>query len=376
MARLVESSRRCLPVSDWPLLDQRLWREALTISRDLEDDARGPAVSWRTTTIQTNREGYGRWINFLTRSGCDLEDAPGDRVTPARVRLYLLELRDQQISTRTQCNRIAQLLSVMLAIIPEHDWTWLKRRFNRLDAVARDHRLDKPPVLLSGDILDGALKALTVLAREGDDPSFASAVTYRNWLMLATITLVPLRRENFATLSISRHLRRVGQEWLVEIPAEETKVGKPIVMPIPSILYPYLQRYLERIRPMLLKGRDEDGVWITNRHGPITGHGMYIAMINFTRKVFDSAVSPHRIRHIGATSVVIAAPEQTEAARAFLGHGDYVTTEDHYIIAQSLAASRRRATLVAKLRRTLPGAKRAHIAQAGARASGDRATNG
>jgi hypothetical protein len=54
---------------------------------------------------------------------------------------------------------------------------------------------------------------------------------------------------------------------------------------------------------------------------------------------------------------VIAAPEQTEAARAFLGHGSYVTTEDHYIVAQSLAASRQRAALIAKLRRTLPGAK-------------------
>src|SRR6266851_5081148 len=257
-------------------------------------------------------------------------------------------------------NRISQLLSVMLAMAPEWDWTWLKRRFNRLDALAQENRRCTAPALLSGDILDKAFKALAVLKRDGENSSLASAITYRNWLMLATITLVPLRRHNFTTLSISRHLRRVGENWLIEIPAEEAKAGKPIVMPIPSTLHSHLQRYFEQIRPRLLNGRDDDRVWISHRHRPMTDHSMYIAMTDFTRKAFGTAVSPHRFRHTGATSVVIAAPEQVEAARAFLGHGNYVTTEAHYIIAQSVAASRHQARLVAQLRRTLPGGNRPH----------------
>jgi integrase/recombinase XerD len=95
----------------------------------------------------------------------------------------------------------------------------------------------------------------------------------------------------------------------------------------------------------------------------MTDHSMYIAMTNFTRKVFGKAISPHRYRHIGATSIIVGAPEKIDAARAFLSHNSRKTTEDHYIMGQSLAASRSHAALIARLRRTLPGAKRANAAK-------------
>ena len=142
--------------------------------------------------------------------------------------------------------------------------------------------------------------------------------------------------------------------------AGEAKTAKPIVMPIPPILHPFLDFYLERIRPTLLHGSESDRLWITWRqHSPMTAHSYYIAMTNFTRRVFGTPINPQRFRHIGATTTVIAAPEKMEAARAFLGHGDAATTKDNYIIGQSVAASRVQATLVARLRRTMPGAKRA-----------------
>src|SRR5690349_6874883 len=120
MTRIVDPSRRCLHVREWPEKDQALWNRAFA-ERDLENDDRSTAAGWRAGSVQTNREGYGRWINFLTRSGADLTVDPAERVTPAQVRRYLTELRDQEVSIRTRCNRIAQLLSVMLAIVPERD---------------------------------------------------------------------------------------------------------------------------------------------------------------------------------------------------------------------------------------------------------------
>jgi hypothetical protein len=87
MTRIIDPSRRCLHVRDWPETDQSLWNKALKTA-DLEDEIRSPAASWTPTTIQTNREGYGRWINFLVRSGVDLAEEPADRVTAIRVRSY------------------------------------------------------------------------------------------------------------------------------------------------------------------------------------------------------------------------------------------------------------------------------------------------
>lgn len=354
MGRTITSSRRCLPVAEWPAADQLLWRAAMA-EGDIEDDERGPAAAWRPGTAQTNREGYGRWLNHLHQDQEAWNEAPGDRVTAARVRTYLAELREQGISVRTQCNRISQLLSVMVEFAPEGDWDWLKRRFNRLDSEARENRRVKPPALLTGDILDKAFRAL---GRLGNDsaPSVPAAIEYRNWLMLAGITLMPLRRKNFATLSLERHFRQAGDNWLIEIPSAESKTGRPITMPVPAVLFPYLDHYLAQVRPVLLRGRADDHIWISTTGMPMSGHTFYIAMTNFTRAVFGVSMSPHRARHTGATSIVVAAPEKIEAARAFLGHGNDGTTEDHYIIAQSFVASRRHAALIAKLRRTLPGA--------------------
>jgi integrase/recombinase XerD len=357
MTRIVDPSRRCLHVRNWPETDQALWNRALA-KRDLEDDHRSPGAGWRPGSAQTNREGYGRWINFLVRSGSDLTADPADRVTPNRVRSYLAELGQQHLSIRTRCNRIAQLLSVMLAIAPDRDWSWLRRRFRRLDALANENRRQSPLPLLSGDILHEALKALNRTRKDGLNPGLSSAVTYRDWLMVATAALLALRRHNFAGLSIERHMQWVGDDWLIEIPPEESKTGKPITMPIPQILRPHIHFYLEQVRPSLLGGRTSDRLWITIRHTPMTDHSLYIAMTNFTRKVFGKAINPHRYRHIGATTVVVGAPEKLEAARAFLGHGGSATTQDNYLVGQSVAASRDHAELIARLRRTLPGAKR------------------
>src|SRR4029077_13411013 len=138
---------------------------------------------------------------------------------------------------------------------------------------------------------------------------------------------------------------------------------KRITMPIPSVLHPHIRFYLDQVRPTLLNGRTCDRLWVTIRHTPMTDHSVYIAMTNFTKKVFGTAINPHRYRHMGATTIIVGAPEKIDAARAFLSHSSRKTTEDHYIMGQSLAASRSHAALIARLRRTLPGAKRANAAK-------------
>ncbi len=362
MTRVVDPGRHSLDVGDWPTADQALWNRAFT-ARDPEDETRSRAASWTPVTIRTNCQGYGRWINFLARSRSDLAEDPADRVTATRVRSYLAELLEQQVSVRTRCNRIAQLLSVMLAIAPGRDWSWLKGRLRHLDALANEERRQPAIPFLSGDILQKALKALNRFHRDGMDPGLASAITYRDWLMVAMATLLGLRRHNFANLSIERQTRWVGDTWLIDTPAEEAKAGKPITTPIPAVLHPHIYYYLQQVRPKLLKGRTSDRLWITVRHTPMTDHSVYIAMTNFTRKVFGKAINPHRYRHMGATTIVVGAPDKLDLARAFLSHRNSATTQDYYIMGQSVAASRSHAALIARLRRTLPGAKRANAAK-------------
>jgi site-specific recombinase XerD len=353
MPKTTDPTRACLHVHDWPLADQTLWKAALA-PNVLEDDGAQRSADWRPTTRQTLREGYGRWLAYLKRSNVDLALAPADRVTPKRVGAYLKELEGQGLSAQTRCNRISELLSVMQVFAAERDWAWLRHRMNRLAVLADESRPLRAPPALSGDVLGKALTALTGAGRDGVCADIYAAVEYRNWLMVAMITLVPLRRHNFAGLSLTSHLRQHDGDWRVEIPAKDAKTRKPIVMPIPKILHAHLGFYLEAVRPVLLAGATCDRLWITVRHTPMTDHSFWVCMTNFTKKVFGVAINPHCFRHIGATSAVIAAPDMMESARALLAHGDSQTTQDHYLLGQSIAASRKHAALIRRLRRELP----------------------
>lgn len=344
-------SRACWPVEKWPVVDQTLWRRAVG-GHNYESDI-DVLANWRPTSVQTNREGYGRWINHLSRSGADMELPPAERVTLARVQSYLAELRAQGLAPQTRSNRISQLLSVMLVFAPDRDWDWLRQKFNRQEAIAKEARKPAPLTVLSGDVLDRAFDYLKAHRVKQRMTNAEAALEYRNWLMLAMLTLIPLRRENFASLSLKTHFKLRNGEWIIEIPSARAKHKKPTRQPVPKCLDDFIRLYLEEVRPILLAGRTTDAFWITNRHTPMASHSVFVCVAAFTSKVFGSAINPHRFRHIAATSTIVANPEQTEEARALLGHSDKKMTQDRYIIAQSLAASRQHAALVAQLRRRL-----------------------
>lgn len=351
----IDPARACLQVHYWPAPDQALWAEA-TSECNFDGEALVRPI-WRPTTIQANREGYGRWINYLKHSGAVLNVPPGRRVTPEQVKLYLQELRDQGLGLQTIANRVSQLLSVMLVFAPEQEWDWLRQRFNRYARMAKDARDPRPLKKLSGDILTPALKHMDAIGKSGDRPNLPSAIEYRNWLMLAMLILAPLRRENFANLQIELHLKILNGEWMIDLPQDQVKQKKRIRMPVPPVLKPYLDYYLEAIRPALLHVHETTRLWISQGGTAMSAHSIYIAISDFTLKQLGERINPHRFRHISATSAAIAAPEKVEEGRALLTHNDIRMTEERYIIAKSLAASRQHADLVAKLRSQLPPAK-------------------
>jgi len=353
MTQMRDPRRACLPVEEWPDADQDLWRRAL--DGDIDGEEYAPAIRWRPQTRLLNRQGYGRWINHLFRSGADIEKSPAGRVTHEQVRAYLAELRSQELAPESICGRISQLHAAITAMAPSNDWGWLKRRRNRLIVVAREKGRRRQLTIFTGNILAPALKALKQIEIKDIGPSVRSATNYRNWLMVAMLALVPLRCHNFAGLTLSRHLRRVRGEWFVEIPAEEAKGRREIVMPIPPLLHRHLHYYLEHVRPILLAGRESDRLWISQFHTGMITASVSDAIKTFTRKVYGQVINPHRFRHIAATTAVMAAPKMVEAARALLTHSSPQTTHDHYILGQSLAVGREHAALIAKLRgRTTP----------------------
>jgi integrase/recombinase XerD len=350
---------RCgLPVDDWEETDKALWLRARSAS-DLEDADSGSVSHWRPATVRYCQFAYGRWLTFCKRSGWDMQQPPAERVTQARVKLYLDHLREQQLSLWTMSGYVRGVHATICAFNPEQDWTWLKDIFVRLLRRAKRERVRQGLPILAGDILDRSLRALARLERSDDVGCVAAAAEYRNWLILAMLTLMPLRRRNFASLSINKHLRMQGDSWVIDIPAEESKAARPINMPVPGLLRSRILYYLRKIRPRLLKGPDDGRLWIRASGGPMSDDDLYWYVTTFTKRSLGVKVNPHRFRHIAATSMVLAAPSGIDAARSLLAHATTNTTEGYYILGRSVATSRQHANLIERLRRTLPGAKRA-----------------
>jgi hypothetical protein len=77
---------------------------------------------------------------------------------------------------------------------------------------------------------------------------------------------------------------------------------------MPSTLAPYIDRYLDEIRPLLLQGKQSDALWITQYGEPLSYGGVSRRLKKVTHRLFGKALSPHMFRHALATSIAIDRP--------------------------------------------------------------------
>jgi integrase/recombinase XerD len=89
--------RRCTPLDQWPQSDRRQWRSALRAG-DLLEQA-GCRAKRSPFSNRAMEKGYGRWLAWLDSRGLlDAQIAPGDRITPDRVRAYVDHLEAENAS--------------------------------------------------------------------------------------------------------------------------------------------------------------------------------------------------------------------------------------------------------------------------------------
>ena len=158
--------------------------------------------------------------------------------------------------------------------------------------------------------------------------------------MVAALALRPLRRRNLADLRIGRSLQETGNGWRIFFEPDETKTGRVIDFPWPEQLNAALVLYLEHYRPILLKGRTSDHLWITYRATSMTPHSITCRVKKITRDLVGVDVSPHLFRGSLATTLAIEDPDHVRAASVILGHATPRTTERYYNRAQSIDAAR------------------------------------
>jgi integrase/recombinase XerD len=329
-----------LPVADWPHLD-RIALDA-AFAKDSRF-SRGPAAHWAPGTRHGVTKAVGRWLGFLAAfEPSTLAEPPLDRVTEDRLTHYVahlsetvgsvgrhLYLRNLQRAFRVMFQ--GKVPDILMSLVAQ-----LKRECRpRPKAWVTTQQL----AALGKEMMQGSI---------GNDSEFGK-VLYRDGLMIMLWALRPERRRGFAQIRIGQQLCRVGEEWRLIFAAEQRKSRRPSQMTVPRTVVPFLERYLQDVRPQFPCADNHDAVWLSLKGGPLSPGSISKLIGRRTQAAFGHRIPPHRFRHCAASTIAVSAPGKIGLAPRLLDHASLKTTYDHYILARSVEASRHYAEIISKL---------------------------
>lgn len=324
-----------------------LWERAFCNN----DDPFGEAAGARLAKASQDRclWAWRRFFGFLAISEPSaLKVAPTERLTIARLRPFVAHLAETN-APRSVASHVEALYQAARAMMPDHDWTWLKSIKARLYAAA-PAQSSTGPVITSLQLLDLGQRLMEESKPASGTPiSLHNAVRYRDGFLAAFVAFIPIWPRNLAALEIGRQIVREGNRWFVIIPLEETKTGKPIEFLVPELLEPYLVFYLDFVRPRILGSRACAALWVSPKcGGALSRVGIKKSFGRLSSRL-GVHITPHDARAAAATTWAIFAPDQICIASDLLTHSDRRTIK-HYNRARGIEASRAYRQVIAGLR--------------------------
>ena len=339
------------PLDMWPVADRDAWSRARQ-SESLVSDA-GAAEDWRPASIKSVIGAHGRWLAYLAGRGeLDMDSDPADRFTRDSVNAYVDHLR-LTCSSVTVASYIAVLSMTIQAMVPERDWTWLRKIQANLHHRAEPSRDKRPRVVHIVDLLELGL-GLMVEADASDSSDVRvvgrAARDFRDGLMIALLAMRPLRQKNFLAIEIGSHQVEAPRGNSLRFSGKETKDKKPFQAPFPAALESVLARYLAHYRPILVRSKGGRNpaypgqpagwhLWVSKGGTTFTAGALQKALERHTRLRFGHVVNTHLFRDCVATTIAYDDPEHIRICARILGHSRFSTTEGHYIAAKMVAAA-------------------------------------
>jgi hypothetical protein len=339
-----------LRVDEWPEADHEAFRAAYEPG-DVFDETAGPGAHLAEGTRRMIRTTYRRWLGFLKANFPeDLTTQPDERITPERVRAFIDHL-STEVRPSSVAIAAADLFAAAQLIAPTTDWAWLRSVKSRLASRAspedRFDRLVAPLQTLDFgiELMDAALKLPISFRKQRE-------IQFRDGLLMALLSVWPIRRRSIAALTVRRHLEFDDLGVNILLHPCDTKGKRADSFRVPDELLPYLMRYLNEIRPILLRRREHDGFWASYRGRPLIAGRLYdIVRAQVTAK-FDKPMGLHDFRRAASTFVAMDAPDKIGLIPGVLQHASPEISE-YYNLARSVEAGKRFAAHLAKARNRL-----------------------
>jgi integrase/recombinase XerD len=154
-----------------------------------------------------------------------------------------------------------------------------------------------------------------------DQPERTSPLGIRDKAMLELLYATGLRASELVGLRLQDINLERGFVTVVG------KGSKERAVPLGETAGARAREYIDRARPLLLKGRESDFLFISSRHRQITRQMFWERIKHYVRKAgIMKNVSPHTLRHSFATHLLDNGAD-LRAVQAMLGHSDISTTQ-------------------------------------------------
>lgn len=251
-------------------------------------------------------EAYGRDLVRLRRFLIDRGRERPDKVSPADLTDYLLELAEAGLKPRSRARALVAMRGLFRFLVDEGQLVG-----DPTETLVAP-RVGRPlPKVLGLEEVDRLL----------DAPVGESPRRLRDAAMIATLYATGLRVSELCNLRLaevnlkSGFLRTTG------------KGNKQRLVPLGDLSQSRIQAYLDGGRPSFVKRPSEKALFLTSRGRPMTRQGFWKLIGGYARAAgIARTVSPHVLRHSFATHLVERGAD-LRAVQAMLGHADITTTQ-------------------------------------------------
>ncbi|PIE59098.1 MAG: recombinase XerD [Desulfobulbus propionicus] len=255
-------------------------------------------------------------LNTVTAYGSDLERfeffltsrsiANLQHIDKQSIQLFFQDCHKQGISSRSNARRLAALRAFFSYLTMQGYVT--NNPLMEIDA----------PKL--GKSLPKALHHEEI-ARLLTRPTVASPLNMRNWVMLHLLYATGLRVSELVNIPVAGcnmtnlHLRVTG------------KGNKERIVPFDNQTAEYLGEYISQYRPLLLKNKVNNTLFLSNRGKAMTRNRFWqILRETALKNGISKELSPHMLRHSFATHL-LAGGADLRSVQMMLGHSDIATTQ-------------------------------------------------
>ena len=283
--------------------------DSLDISTTLEEfyqDCNSNGYSWRT--LKAYRSSLGIWMRFLDERGIgNLTEITRECILDYRYYLQAVyrSPKGHPISVSNQAQKLAALKSF---------FQFCTRTCKVLINPAEQLRLPKIPKTLPRGIL--TKRQMKKLLRM---PDIDTLIGFRDRVILELFYSTGVRRKELVAIKVSdcylneRRILVIGkgnkQRWV--------PVGKKVCN--------ILRRYLEQIRPALIKDNIHDYLIVGNLGGALSGRRVYAIVSRYLKRLGVKS-DCHGLRHTCATHL-LKGKANIRVIQELLGHSSLATTQ-------------------------------------------------